>query len=101
MLILSILECFQENKSLSQYSVSKHSNVSTTVECQEDYCQSNDKCSAFVYNINTKECFLKKPPKRFLGIVQLEDKEWSIFGPKHCPCLVHLRIIVIESRFDL
>ena len=92
-MISSIPECFQENKTLSQYSVLKHSNVSSALECQKDYCQSNDKCSAFVYNLDTKDCFLKKPPKRFLGIVQLEEKEGSIFGPKHCPGLFTLQLL--------
>ena len=88
----SILECFQENKILSQYSVSKHSNVSNALECQKQYCQIRNQCTAFVYDENTKECFLKKPPKRFLGIVQLEDKEDSIFGLKHCPGLIIFHI---------
>ena len=77
-------ECFQDSKSLLQYSLSKHINVSNALECQKDYCQPDNKCTAFVYNQNSKECFLKKPPKRFLGIVQLRDKKDSIFGPKHC-----------------
>ena len=87
------LECFQDNKELFKYSLSKHENVTSAEDCQERLCQQEDKCSAFMYKIDTKECFLKRPPKRFLGIVQLNDAKNAVFGPKFCPGIQEMNVV--------
>ena len=79
-----ISDCFQENKALYKYSLSKQGNISSAENCQK-FCQSDDKCSAFHYRTDIKVCYLKSPPKRFLGIVQLRDAKNTVFGPKFCP----------------
>ena len=66
----------------------KHENVSNAKDCQERFCQKDDKCTAFMYKTDTEECYLKRPPKRFLGIVQLNDEKNSVFGPKFCPGII-------------
>ena len=74
-----------ENKALPKYWLATHKNVSNVLECQEQYCQPNKKCSAFVYILDTKECTLKMPQKRFLNIIYLRNSTGRVFGPKYCP----------------
>ena len=71
---------------LPKYDLARHKNVSDAEECQENYCQLNKKCTAFVYNVNSKACYLKKPHKRFLGTLQLKDAKGSIFGLRKQYC---------------
>lgn len=88
-----ILECFEENKALYKYSSSKHANVSSAEICQKRYCQPDDKCTAFVYKFDIQVCYLKRPPKRFLGIVQLRNAKNTVFGPKYCPGKYNVSLI--------
>ena len=81
-----ISECFQEDKMLPKYWLATHNNVSDAKECQQNHCQSNKKCTAFVYNVNSEVCYLKKPLKRFLGTLQLKDAKGSIFGLRKQYC---------------
>ena len=64
-----------------------HEDVEDASECQQRYCQQNEKCTAFVYNTKTKECNLKKAPVRLngLGRLKLQNEDGKIFGPKYCP----------------
>ena len=71
---------------LPKYWLAQHKNVSNAEECQENYCQSNKKCTAFVYNEQSNICVLKKPHKRFLGTLQLKDAKGSIFGLRKQYC---------------
>ena len=51
-----------------------------------------------MYKIDTKECYLKRPPKRFLGIVQLTDANNTVFGPKFCPGIFFIKSIFDNSK---
>ena len=79
------VECFQNDMTLHEYDLIIKENVSDAQECQETFCQDNNKCTAFVYNFDTNLCLLKQPPAKFLGIVQLKKEEGNVFGPKYCP----------------
>ena len=70
---------------LPEYDLEKHFNVSDAQECQEKFCQEHKKCTSFVYDMVTNLCTLKKPPIKFLGIVQLIARKNHVFGPKYCP----------------
>ena len=70
---------------LPEYDLIQKENVSDAQECQEAFCQSSNKCSAFVYNHKMNLCTLKQPPAKFMGIVQLKKEEGNVFGPKYCP----------------
>ena len=74
-----------DDKELPGYELATHLNVSNEKECQEKYCQQNKLCSAFVYIHDNATCILKKPPKRFLNIVDLINSTGRVFGPKYCP----------------
>lgn len=78
-------ECFQNDMILPGYGVIKKENVSNAEECQKMFCQQHKQCTAFEYNIDTNICILKKPPIKFLGILQLKKAKRNVFGPKYCP----------------
>ena len=61
-----------------------YTNVKSAIECQEMFCQTNVKCTAFVYDIKTEACTLKNPDIQLLNGLTLEYEEGKVFGPKHC-----------------
>ena len=85
--VIFIEDCFELNKKLKGFWLYSYRNVKDATECQQHYCQNTSKCTAFVYNIKTKECTLKRPPVLLngLGSLKLEFEEGKVFGPKYCP----------------
>ena len=69
-------------------------------ECQENYCQINDKCTSFVYNAKTKTCNLKKIIQWELDETELVYEEGKTFGPKYCPGIITLILFYLRLFYS-
>ena len=74
--------CFKAGKKLDKrYWLATHKNVQSAKECQEKYCQNNDKCKSFVFDRKRNSCILKRRDMP-QDLTSAPDK---IYGPKICP----------------